>query len=272
MTWQPTPGAVERLFALQAEADLFEQLVAALAQQLLLPGDGAVDGGACYGRHTLGLARAVGPRGWVLAVEPRPALARRLALLLSPATGLPQVMVAAVALAAADGEASFHQITDGPEAGNYSGLRLRQVPELAAPSVAVLTVACRTLDSLAAGRERLAFVKLDLEGGEFDALRGGRQSLVRHRPAVVFECGRGNAAALYGYDASDYFGFFEAVGYRLFDIFGQPFGPADWTRPGVPYYRVAVPRGSGAEARVLSDLPGLVCAALSRDGQRRRLC
>jgi hypothetical protein len=40
----------------------------------------------------------------------------------------------------------------------------------------------------------------------------------------------------------------------------------------VPYYRVAVPRGSGAEARVLADLPGLARAALAGDSRRRGLC
>jgi len=113
---------------------------------------------------------------------------------------------------------------------------------------------------------------LQREQGLFERLIGevaalvllpGAGSLARHRPVVVFEDSRQHAAQLYGYSAEDYFGFFGRLGYRLLDLFGRPFGPADWTRPRVPYYRIALPRGGGAEARVIQALPGIVRAHLS---------
>jgi hypothetical protein len=138
----------------------------------------------------------------------------------------------------------------------YSGLRLRDTPT--PPRVERLEVACVTLDTLLAGRQGLGLIKLDLEGGEFHALLGARETLARQRPAVIFECARRQTAALYGYSRDDYFGFFETIGYRLLDLLGDPFGPADWERGLDPFYRVAVPRGSGAEARARQALPGLM--------------
>lgn len=259
MPWTPSEGERARLLALGLGDDLYERFLGQLARRLLHPGEGAVDGGAFRGLHTVTLARAVGPTGWVLAVEALPDRALVLRGLIGRHSGLPQVEVAAVALAAEAGEATFHHVLAAPA---YSGLRPR---ELDAPSpVRTLTVRCRTLDDLVGARRGLALLKLDLEGGEFDALRGARRLLERERPLVLFECARQNAAALYGYSAEDYFAFFAAAGYRLLDFFGRPFGPANWREPGVPFYRAAVPRGGGLETRLPAMLRALCRIALER--------
>lgn len=252
MTWRPTPGEAARLLELGRSDAAFERIIAGLAAQLLLPGEGAVDGGANRGLHTGLLRRLAGPRGWVLAVEPQPLLARALRTLQLPSAQHAPCTVVEAALAERDGRAPFHLVLNHP---SYSGLRLRDTPT--PPEVERLEVACVTLDALLAGRAGLGLIKLDLEGGEFHALLGARETLARQRPAVIFECARRRAASLYGYSRDDYFGFFEAVGYRLLDLLGDPFGPADWERKLVPFYRVAVPRGGGAEARARQALPGL---------------
>jgi len=253
VTWRPTPGEAARLLELGRSDAAFERIIAGLAAHLLLPGEGAVDGGAHRGLHTGLLRRLAGPRGWVLAVEPQPFLALLLRELLGPRADQAPCAVAEVALAERPGRAPFHLVRNHPA---YSGLRLRDTPT--PPQVEQLEVACVTLDALLAGRQGLGLIKLDLEGGEFHALLGARETLARQRPAAIFECARRRTAALYGYSRDDYFGFFEAVGYRLLDLLGDPFGPADWERRLVPFYRVAVPRGSGAEARACQALPGLM--------------
>ena len=249
---------VERLRALQREQGLFERLIGEVAALVLLPGEGAIDGGAHQGLHLPRLAGLVGSRGWLLAVEPLPGFAARLRLLQAATPQLAPCRVIEAALSDRAGRAPFQHVTNSPA---HSGLRLRHLDFV--PDLAAIEVACQTLDELLAGRERLAFVKLDLEGGEFRALQGGAGSLARHRPVVIFEDSRQHAAQLYGYSAEDYFGFFGRLGYRLLDLFGRPFGPADWTPPRVPYYRIALPRGGGAEARVIQALPGIVRAHLS---------
>ena len=79
-----------------------------------------------------------------------------------------------------------------------------------------------TLDRLVPERDSVSFMKMDLEGGEFAALRGARRILERDKPLIVFEHG-GDAIARYnGYQAGDFFDFWSAKGYALFDVFGRP--------------------------------------------------
>jgi FkbM family methyltransferase len=56
-----------------------------------------------------------------------------------------------------------------------------------------LTVQTARLDHLVAVETRVAFVKIDVEGGELGVLRGGERPLRRHRPIIVFEHGLGSA-------------------------------------------------------------------------------
>jgi hypothetical protein len=101
---------------------------------------------------------------------------------------------------------------------------------------------------------RSSFWKLDLEGGEYDALRGGRAALDRHRPAIVFENGREATAKNYDYTIDDFFALFRGRGYALYDLFGNEFDETRWSVPAVPWYTIAVPHGSETEA----TLPNLM--------------
>ena len=125
MTWRPTPGEAARLLELGRSDAAFERIIAGLAAQLLLPGEGAVDGGANRGLHTGLLRRLAGPRGWVLAVEPQPLLARALRTLQLPSAQHAPCTVVEAALAERDGRAPFHLVLNHP---SYSGLRLRDTP------------------------------------------------------------------------------------------------------------------------------------------------
>jgi hypothetical protein len=49
------------------------------------------------------------------------------------------------------------------------------------------------LDDVVPPDARVAFVKIDVEGGELGVLEGARTLLARHRPVVVFEHGLGGA-------------------------------------------------------------------------------
>lgn len=51
--------------------------------------------------------------------------------------------------------------------------------------------------------KEVGFIKLDLEGGELDTLRGSRGTLESNLTLVVFENGRQASADLYGYDKND---------------------------------------------------------------------
>lgn len=250
---------IPRLFALQDRANIFETIIAGLYRAVLRPGDLAVDGGANEGMHAFPLADAVGASGRVLAFEPIPWRAETLAHE-ARERRLPQLRVFAQALAERGGAvAPFHWIRN---ADGYSGLRPRAYP--VAPDLEMLAVPTAALDDAVAGDERpWRFCKLDLEGGEFRALRGGARALARHRPVVVFECDRVDAPRHYGYGPDEFFGLFDGLGYRLRDLFGRPFPREAWGSPGYPHYFIALHAAVEDHEQAERDLPGILHAALS---------
>ena len=249
---------IPRLFALQDRDNIFEAIVADLYRAVLRPGDLAVDGGANEGFHAFPLAELVGPPGQVLAFEPIGLRAETLARAARD-RGLPQLQVFAQALAERDGTASFHWIRNDD---GYSGLQPRAHYPFA-PEVQLLTVRTVALDGLLDGRRPWRFCKLDLEGGEFRALQGATRALGRHRPVLVFENDRAGSAHAYGYGPEEFFGFFDALGYRLRDLFGRPFVRAAWDSPGYPHYYIGLHAAVGEHERVERDLPGILRRALA---------
>ncbi len=146
---------------------------------LLAPGDTVVDVGASTGIYSVRAARLVGPAGRVLALEPNPAMAA-LARANAAANGLGQVTVQEVAASDRAERAPLFEHRGRP---NAYGLVVR------APGTPSFPVATDTLDALvaAAGLERLAVLKVDVEGAEAAVLAGAASVLAAHRPAVIAE-------------------------------------------------------------------------------------
>ena len=82
-------------------------------------------------------------------------------------------------------------------------------------------VPASTIDKLAAGvMERVRFIKLDLEGGEFAALQGARQTLAAARPICVFENGKATPAQN-GYTTAEFLAYLESFGLKVANFFGE---------------------------------------------------
>lgn len=195
----------------------FEALVRAFYTGLLRPGDIAFDLGAFKGSHTFPIAQAVsGPGAAVHAFEPNPEMAAALRQRLAAANA-PPVTLHELAAADLDGESDFVLAVDSP---GYSGLKQREYDQ---PNMRtqVIRVRMARLDTLFPDLTRLAYIKLDLEGGEFGALRGATRLIERLRPAITFEFGHRSYGA-YGVDPGEVFDWFAARGYVLFDIIGNP--------------------------------------------------
>lgn len=252
---------IPRLFALQDSHHIFETIVADLYRTVVRPGDLAVDGGANEGFHAFPLAELVGPSGRILAFEPIEWRAEALARAAED-RGLPQLSVFARALAERDGTAPFHWVRNSD---GYSGLRPRAFYPFT-PDVQALTVRTVALDGLLDDHRPWRFCKLDLEGGEFRALQGAARALGRHRPVLVFENDRAPSARSYGYGVEEFFGLFDALGYRLRDLFGRPFARGAWDSPGYPHYYIGLSAGDPAAERVERDLPAILRRALAAAG------
>ncbi len=146
-----------------------------------------VDVGTNRGQ-VLAQAALIAPGARLIAFEPVPALAAELR------SRFPALDCRELALGAAEGSAEF---THFRKLDGWSGLRRSPAisDERGAPEQ--IEVRVSTLDRELAAGPAPGVVKIDVEGGELDVLRGGRETLGRARPLIVFEH-VAEAAALYG--------------------------------------------------------------------------
>lgn len=228
---------LSRLFDRQERGGLFETLIRWCYSAILRAGDHAVDGGAHLGLHTFPMARAVKAAGRIVAHEPLPSFHAKLS---QHARRWPNISVQATALSDHDGPSEFHYLPEDPA---LSSIARRELG--GGPRSKRITVELARLDMLA--NRPIRFVKLDLEGGEYHALRGGRRLIAAQQPVIVFECGRVDGARAYGYGVDEFFGLFESMRYGLRTLFGDSFRRDDWERRwndrSVPHYLAAAPMG-----------------------------
>ena len=162
----------------------YEPEVRAQITRWLAPGATAIDVGANVGWHALLMGALVGPGGRVHAFEPNDSTRSRLQAAID-ANHLTQITVDPRALSDRAGTARFQ----APQAGEvWDGTgRLTSAPADGQPPGP--SVECATLDAFVAehGIDRLAFIKIDVEGWELSVLRGARRTLETLGPAIVFE-------------------------------------------------------------------------------------
>lgn len=223
-------------------ARLSEQCIEHFYTALIREGDHVLDLGANAGRHTLPMARAVGESGRVIAVEPIPHMAEGLRQSLDKAGLASRVQIVQAAVADQPGTAVFH-VASGQEA--LSSLSLELVEGRHARQIEALQVQVIRADEAFAGVP-LRFIKLDIEGAEFMALKGSERILREVRPVLEFEDGRGGSARTFGYEMADFYGYFESVDYAVLDLFGLPAGMPNLAMQG-PWNFYAVPRERLAE-------------------------
>lgn len=135
------------------------------------PGDVVIDAGACFGDTALAFAAGVGEHGQVHAVEFDPG----------------NLLIAERNLAANPhlaGRIRLHELALGAEPsrmyayGSGPGAKVSSQP-------GGRPVEVNCIDGLASEWRRVDFIKMDIEGAEFDALRGAEQTLRRCRPALA---------------------------------------------------------------------------------------
>jgi FkbM family methyltransferase len=152
--------------------------------RLVRSGDLVVEVGANIGAHTVGLARRVGAAGRVVAFEPQRAcyalLQSQLAL-----NRLHNVHAYHLALGQRPGEL-WVPATQYSETGNFGGIALTDVPQEHGEKVGV-----GTLDAHFPS-EKVALLKIDVEGMEREVLEGGLGLLKRAQPLLYVENDRVN--------------------------------------------------------------------------------
>lgn len=157
----------------------YERELVAGIRRVLRPGDTFLDVGANMGFFTLLAARLVGPAGRVIAVEPSPWAADRLAATLAE-NGIRHVTLVRAALGERPGSLELHMPR---HVGNHTPTMVA-----AGADTEPLTVPVRTLDALLEELDvpRIDAMKMDVEGFEPAVLRGAPSTLADGRIAELF--------------------------------------------------------------------------------------
>ncbi len=98
-----------------------------------------------------------------------------------------------LALSDSKGESSFNYVISNPA---YSGLQKRNYDK-AGEKDTQITVQKEQLDAILPKDYRPNFIKIDVEGGEYQVLKGAIQTIKQYQPVIIFEHGLG-AADVYG--------------------------------------------------------------------------
>ena len=165
----------------------YDRLTRKILKKFLKKNDNCIDIG-CHKGEILDLMLKYAPNGKHYAFEPIPYLFKELENRYKN-----KAEVFPYALSENHGESTFQLVTNAPA---YSGIKRRRY-DIDNPQIEEIKVELRTLDEIISLDEKIHFIKIDVEGGEFDVLKGAKNLLKSNTPIVLFECGKG---------ASDYYG------------------------------------------------------------------
>jgi FkbM family methyltransferase len=147
--------------------------------ELARPGSLAIDVGASVGNYALAMSKAVGRGGRVIALEANPGVFAELVR----STWGSRITTLNLAASSRSGPARMNVPVDG------SGRPMEPLGTLESRKERSrgLDVRCVRLDDLVHGERPVSVLKIDVEGHEFEVLRGATGLLARHRPALVVE-------------------------------------------------------------------------------------
>ncbi len=198
------PAWVEQI---TRDQESMRRLIAATLE----PESNCIDIGAHAGAVLEEIVKAA-PRGHHIAFEPIPQLCIGLR------KRFPQVEVRCAAVSSHRGRASFAYVPDVPE---WSGLKLRALPDGTEPRAEQIEVRLEALDEVLPESYRPSLIKIDVEGAEEAVLKGAMQTLRRHHPIVLFEHGVGSAN-VYGTSPDQIHALLAGeLGYEIYDLDGR---------------------------------------------------
>jgi len=164
------------------------------------PGDIVCDVGANKGSYTYWLSRWAGS-GRVVAFEPQPEFARMLVKNCAK-LHMENVTVEQQAVCHTSGTMSLFIPVDHKPGASLSK------PDV---SHEVIEVKTTSLDGYFTSGQHISALKIDVEGAEFDVLRGAERILKQDRPLIVFECEQRHLPK--GSLVTDVFEFLVGLGY-----------------------------------------------------------
>ena len=184
----------------------YEPHVTGVFRERLRPGMHVLDIGANIGYFTMLSASLVGPSGSVIAIEPNPSSAKLLEAS-RRANGFDNVVVAQVAAGRELGLLVLH--------GSYGNVMTSAAPDDAAALLSSTTVPTLKVDDLVGHDTKIDFLKIDVEGAEYNALLGASELIKRCHPTIVSEFSPSTMPGISGIDGRGYLRFLLDFGYTI---------------------------------------------------------
>jgi len=175
-----------------------------------VPGSTVFDVGGHHGLMAIVAALSVGPAGRVISFEPNPA-ARRFFEKNISLNDVKNIRIESIGLSDEQGEVSFY-VQRGTASWNSSLFQ-----EFISPGYETekMTIQTQTMDQFVTETGIVPnVVKIDIEGSEFLALKGARESIRRHHPVLIMEFNP-DAAEAAGTTIAEIVDFLREESYRL---------------------------------------------------------
>ncbi|MBI3638558.1 FkbM family methyltransferase [Candidatus Wolfebacteria bacterium] len=181
-------------------------------RKIPIAGKTVYDIGAHIGVYSLFFSKAVGDNGIVIAFEPNldnyTALLKNLEI-----NNISNVIAQKIALGSGIGESKFFVPSSDTKRGS---LNKEFMPK--GCNLSILSVPVDSIDNLIKrGLQAPGFIKIDVEGGEFDVLKGAELTLEKYKPNLLVE--------IHGLDKKNWidnarkiFSFLEQKNYRIFGV------------------------------------------------------
>lgn len=188
-----------------------------------LEGGTLIDIGANRGIYSIYMSRAAGRSGRVIAFEPQPELRLHLETIRKDFS-LKNLEIENIGLSDKPGELLMRRPKVGSGAASFHIDASFEWEELKVP--------VNRLDDFveARGISDVRLIKCDVESHELDVFRGGRETLQRHLPALIFECNHEIAAQ------GEMFEFLFELGYDGHFFYVSQADHRSWTHKNRGFY------------------------------------
>lgn len=188
----------------------YDRLTSAILKRELKPSSNCIDVG-CHRGEIMDVILRHSPLGQHAGFEPIPNLYH----FLQKKYEGKRITLHKMALSDHATTTTFNIVTNAPA---YSGLKLRKYT-IAHPKIEVIETEVRKMDDVIDKSLKIDFIKIDVEGAELQVLKGAADILMRCKPFVLFEFGKG-ASEFYNTTADDIFHFFVQCGMQIYTLKG----------------------------------------------------
>lgn len=202
----------------------YEKMLEIIYSSFLEDGDVVIECGAGWGMHTKNYARLCGESGLILAFEAHP---KHMQMLKKAVSNYNNVTLVENAVADFVGKSDFNAPEYINENGElkglaFSSLKGRDLPSDRDWAIKKISVTVTRIDEFfnLFDKTGVKYIKLDIEGGEYDALLGGKVMLSSHAPIISFEYGPQSFKHI-GLEGLEIFNYLRGFGYVFTDPFGN---------------------------------------------------